>query len=516
MDLFDKPVHLYGKIVKKKFITPYKSYEIDLQGLKADFLPVRLLGDKIEVFSSSEIFNSYVLTEEENLKTLYSRDKKLTVTTEDVEPGRIYTFRVEKEDQDVRRVSLYTFDTLFPGTKTTGRVILKKKKYFVSTIYGEGELVLQNNSFGKKVEVLLFRKDDSLHFVQVDNPVEAPLRVKIDSISPGYYSVSDRNIKGILFTGKKHVVGELVECIPKDNNLGFYIFREKCKEDGKVKKSDALSKEQVNGPPSIPFDIQSQDEKESSNEDINENVDLHLERKRSKITTQEDCLMEISAHPGKAFPILKYFKYLVEEGRPEDAKGVFYEYSPSLRGKEKDDLSISFVNYLIYTGDQDLYKTVKRLSQSCSDRFLEVVSSNTEDPRISRLYYSTSPNRKSFRRYLEILFSSDQKEAYRLISDNPKYLNISIPFLYKSGDNPRSRVEALISKNRDAWLEYLDQESGEYKRHLFRRVVEYDWNTKDMKRFFRLWLEFETEECGNVDEVRDRAKEYVEKVKSQK
>lgn len=499
MDLFERPVYLFGKIVKKKFITPFKSFEIDLQGLKADFLPVKLVGDKIEIFSSSDIFNSYVLTEEENLKTLYSKDKKLTVTTEDVEEGRIYTFRVDKEDEEIRRVSLYKFDTLFPGTRTTGRVLIKKKKYFVSTIYGEGELVLQNNFFGKKVEVLLYRKDDSLHFVQVDNPVQSPLRLKIDTSTPGYYTVSDKNIKGILFSGKKHEVGDLVECTPEDNNLGFYIFREK----------------NSSNPPSIPFDLESQEKEDDSGDlEINKEVDLELERKRSKCITQEDCLMEINAHPGKSSPILKYFKFLVEQGRPEEAKNVFYEYSPSLRGKEKDDLSIAFVNYLIYTGDPDVFKTVKKLSQTCSVRFLEVVSSNTDDLRISKLFFTTSPNRISFKRYLEILFSCDTKEAYRLITDNPKYLNLSIPFLYKFGDNPRNKIEALISKNREAWFEYLSHESGEYKRHLFRRVVEYDWNTKDMKKFYKLWLDFETEESGNVDEVRNRAKEFVEKIKA--
>jgi hypothetical protein len=32
-----------------------------------------------------------------------------------------------------------------------------------------------------------------------------------------------------------------------------------------------------------------------------------------------------------------------------------------------------------------------------------------------------------------------------------------------------------------------------------------------MKKFYKMWLEFENEENGDVEEVKARAKEYVEK-----
>ncbi|KAF9764465.1 hypothetical protein NGRA_0546 [Nosema granulosis] len=551
MDLFDKPVYVFGKIVKKKLVTPYKSWEIDLD-LKADFLPVKILGEKVEIFSKNRIFNSYVLSEEENLRTLFSVDSKLTVTGEEVEKGRIYTFVVEKEDDLVRRVSLFKFDCLYPGTRTVGRVLKKKNKLVVSTIYGEGELVLQNNTYGKKIEVLLYRKDETLHFVQVDCPVESKVSLKVDSYSSGYYTVSDRNIRGILFSKSKYKVGDTVECIPKDNNLGFYIFKENdtkkdtndtkkdtndtkkdtndtkkdtkdtkndtkdTKNDTKDTKNDTMKDTKNDTPitPTVPFDIPTDNEDSTSSTTANINVDLSLERKRSKISTDEDYFMEIKARPGKALPILKYFQFLVESSKIEEAKRVFWEYSSSLTGREKDDLSIAFVNFLIYSSEKDLLKTVKKLSKTCSEKFLRVVSSNTDDLSIVKLYYSTSPNRLSFRRYLEVLFTANPKEAYSLVEANPKYLDISIPFLYSYKDSPRIRIESLISKNKEAWLEYLKNESGDYKRHLFRRVVDLNWNQKEMKEFYKLWLDFEIQENGNIEEVRNRAKEYVSKLNS--
>lgn len=98
---------------------------------------------------------------------------------------------------------------------------------------------------------------------------------------------------------------------------------------------------------------------------------------------------------------------------------------------------------------------------------------------------------------------------------HPKWLFLAIPLLYKHGDNQRVRIENLTIKNRESWMEYIKCERGEYKRYLFRRVVEYDWNKKDMKMWFQLWMEFEKKENGDLEEVRSRAKEYIEKLKGQ-
>ncbi|EOB13191.1 hypothetical protein NBO_127g0001 [Nosema bombycis CQ1] len=579
MDLFEKPVYLYGKIVKNKFITPYKSYDLkffeelkDLtlsKNLKANFLPAILQNNTLSIFyAGSKIFNSFVISREENVFTLFSLDKKLTICSEKLKENQIYTFITEKEDENLRKAKIFKFDFLYPGTKITGKVIKKKGKYFVSTIYGEGNLVLQNNIYDKKIEVILFRKDDKLHFVQVDNPV-IKAKVKIESRTSGYYTVSDKNIKGILFSGNQFKIGDLVEVVVRNNNLGFYIFDEDEEKEEDGRKEDEVSKgkkavegkierkeiegnkerKEIEGrkedegkkvtsveendkkidipilslktpilniktPPvlSIPFDLPSEEE-DDKNED--KNIDnfcsLEIERKRSKIQNDDDFLMEIKAFPGKAFPILKYFQFLIETNRQKEAVDLFHEYYPSLVGREKDDLSIAFVNFLIFTGDKTLFSTVKKLAQNCSIRFLEVITSNSNNLEISKLYYKMFPNKNSYHKYLNQLFENDLKEAYNLVESNPKYLNLAIPLLYKYTDNPRNKIEKLIHKQRESWFEYLNNEKGEYKRHLFRRVIEFDWNKKDMKKFFKKWLEFENEENGDVEEVKARAKEYVEK-----
>ncbi|AFN83147.1 hypothetical protein EROM_060530 [Encephalitozoon romaleae SJ-2008] len=578
MNLFgQESTYLYGRILNNKFIAPSGSYEIEPLGIASGMHPVRYNG-KIEVFYISSIFNSYLVSREENVNVLFSVDGKVTITSDEVDKDVLYTFRIVKETNDLRVAEIYKFDTFYPGFKTTGKVKWKKDKdgrkiYSVETRYGSGSLLLQNNDARDVVSVLLYKKDNQLHFVQVDDPVSGVLKMTVVSVmSRNNYGVKDRNVRGFLITSNRYKVGDTVECAVREVCLGNYLFTEffklkigsiveaRIKDYGRdriylehggyegymlmsesakkryggyvrgvlydikdnvflvsTKRMSKLEEPEEEVGLSVPFDIS--DKEDESNSSVQEDVgsgskSLSAERKRSKAITEEDILMDIRAHPGEAMPVIKYIQYKIEIGEEGGPEKVFHEFLPVIEGEEKDKLCISFVNYLMFAKDMECLKTIRRLEKICSQRFLDVVASNTNDVQILKFYFEKTETKKSFRMYLDALFKTDKEEAMRLVERRKEFLSVSIGMIYKYCDNPRMWVEKLLVDKKDVWVSYIRNEKGIYLRSLFRRVVDKKWKVSDMKEFYKMWLEYEKENNGNVEEVKLRAKEYVESIKN--
>lgn len=578
MNLFGREsTYLYGRILNRKFIAPSGSYEIEPLNMASGMHPV-IYDGKIEVFYVSSIFNSYLVSREENVNVLFSVDGKVTITGDEVGEDVLYTFRIVKETNDLRVAEIYKFDTFYPGFKTTGEVKWKKDKdgrktYSVETRYGSGSLLLQNNDVKDVVGVLLYKKDKQLHFVQIDDPVSGVLRMAVTSVMSGNnYGVKDRNVRGFLITSNRYKVGDILECVVKEVCLGNYLFTEyfelkigsiveaRIKDYGKdrihleyggyegymlmlesgkkrygsyvrgvlygikddvflvsTKRISRLEETEEEVGISVPFDVS--DEEGESNGSVQEDVgsgskSLSAERKRSKAVTEEDILMDVRAHPGEALPVIKYIQYKIEIGEEGGPEKVFHEFLPVIEGEEKDKLCISFVNYLMFSKDMECLKTIRRLEKICSQRFLDVVASNTDDAQILRFYFEKTETKKSFRMYLDVLFKTDKEEAMRLVERRKEFLSVSIGMIYKYCDNPRMWVEKLLVDKKDIWVSYIRNEKGTYLRSLFRRVVDKKWKVGDMKEFYKMWLEYEKENNGNVEEVKLRAKEYVESIKN--
>ncbi|WEL38813.1 hypothetical protein PFJ87_06g00790 [Encephalitozoon hellem] len=578
MKLFgQESTYLYGRILNRKFIAPSGSYEIEPLNMASGMHPVRYNG-KIEVFYVSPIFNSYLVSREENVNVLFSVDGKVTITNDEVDKDVLYTFRVVRETDDLRVAEIYKFDTFYPGFKTTGEVKWKKDNdgrmvYSVETRYGSGTLLLQNNDVKGVVSVVLYKKDKQLHFVQVDDPVSGVLKMTVVSaVSGNSYGVRNGNIRGFLVASNGYKAGDTVECVVRRVGLGNYMFAEyaelkigstieaRVKDYGRdriyleyeghegymmmsesarkrygeyvrgvlydikdgvflmsTKRTSGLKEAEEGVNLSVPFDISDVEDESSSTVEEDEgsvSKSLNAERKRSKAVTEEDILMDIRAHPGEAMPVIKYIQYKIEIGEEGGPGKVFYEFLPKIEGEEKDKLCISFVNYLMFVKDTECLKTIRRLAKICSPRFLDVVASNTDDIQVLKFYFEKTNTKKSFRMYLDVLFKADKEEAMRLVEKHKEFLSISIGMIYKYCDSPRAWVEKLLVDKKDVWISYIRNEKGAYLRSLYRRVVDKKWKVSDMKEFYKMWLEYEKENNGNVEEVKLRAKEYVESVKN--
>ncbi|ADM11659.1 uncharacterized protein Eint_060510 [Encephalitozoon intestinalis ATCC 50506] len=578
MKLFGQELstYMYGRILDRKFITPSGSYEIEPLEIASGMHPVRYNG-KIEIFYVSPIFNSYLVSREENVNVLFSADGKVTITNEDIDKDTLYTFRIVRETSDLRVAEIYKFDTFYPGFKTTGEVKWKigkdgRRIYTVQTKYGDGTLIMQNNKEKNIVSVLLYKKDKELHFVQVDDPISGIVKMTVTAEMGNKYGVRDRNVRGFLITNNTYKTGDSVACTIKEVWLGNYLFTEyfelgigsiieaRVKSYGKnkiyleykghegyilisesegrrygnnvrgtvydikdglfllsTKRIPELERKEKGIDLSVPFDIS--DQTEESSDSLEEDVDgvsrsLGAERKRSKTVTEDDILMDIHAHPGEAIPVIKYIQYKIEIGEEGGPEEIFHKFLPMIEGEEKDKLCISFVNYLMFVKDPDCLKVIKKLSKICSERFLDAVASNTDDIQVLRLYFERTETRKSFGMYLDGLFKADREEAMRLVEKHRELLGVSIGIIYKHCENPRAWVEKLLVDKKDVWMSYIRNEKGTYLRSLYRRVVDKKWKVSDMKEFYKMWMDYEKENNGNIEEVKLRAREYVGSIKN--
>lgn len=102
---------------------------------------------------------------------------------------------------------------------------------------------------------------------------------------------------------------------------------------------------------------------------------------------------------------------------------------------------------------------------------------------------------------------------------------------YKLGLPERGRtiLEGIVAKypkRTDIWSVYLDMEMSHNKgdatwrhiRHLFERLITFDFSSKKMKFFFKRYLDFETTHGGNdpkrIDHVKSKAEDYVRRRQS--
>jgi hypothetical protein len=561
---------LYGKVHGNKFFTPTRKYEIEQVRQAAELHPLRL-GEKAEVFFSGEIFNSYLTSTEEKVSRLYSVDGKVTITRDHIDENRLYTFRIIEENETVRIAELYKNDVLFPGYRSTGTVFYVKtakreKMPFVKTRIGSGPVILQNNDNEEEIDVLLYKTDGRLYFVQINRPVAGPVRLQVTSkIGSGAYKVERGSIRGILNSGKSHEIEESVECDVQSVELGYYFFTEHVplvvgsviearvskytrdrvllafngrsgymllphgsRRPGSVVRGVVseigdggfvLERKAVptTAELSVPFEFEEEESSSSSSSEVGPNDrSLAAERKRARVVNEEDLLMDIKAHPTEAMPVIRYIQHKIEIGEAAAPRRIFKEYLPRLEGREKDNLCISYVNYLMYVKDREVMSCVRRLAKMCSPVFLETVASNTEELGVLQLYYEKRRDRKSFKMYLDRAAREDKEKAYKMLSEHREFPGAVVELIYKHYGDARKRLEKILVDKKDMWVAYLKHESGSYLRGLYRRVVERQWKVADMKEFYRMWLEFERESNGNVDEVKLRAREYVESVKSRR
>ncbi|KAF7683906.1 30S ribosomal protein S1 [Astathelohania contejeani] len=248
-NLFSKKETLiYGRINKNRFYTPTKAYDISsMPDCNTPYGYIAILRDNIaHLFYQREIFNSYILTEEENVFTLFSVDGKPTIMNKtDAETGVLYTVRVVDEYEEVRIVEIYPLGNIIdevsglgvykaplmvdpiPGTICSG--LLKPKG--IHTPLGDGRVkVYQNHPLNSKIKCRLYKVEDGiLHFVEICSE-STSLKAQIIGEYDTFYSFRNGMVRDIVY--KKYckrvlIVGEVVLLYgkPMQNNYLYSMDR---------------------------------------------------------------------------------------------------------------------------------------------------------------------------------------------------------------------------------------------------------------------------------------------------
>lgn len=526
-----KPIYLFAQYNKKKFHSLGKSYSFDKIPVEASSCVLKMLNNKVEVFFSNTIFNSYVVSEEEFVYTLKSFDEKITVIkkTTEVQKGKLITFKIINEDENIREVEVYKFDEFFVGLKTTGVLDIKEGKPFVVTKYGSGECLLQGNVYPKDIECVLAKIEDSSYtFAQINSPIERA-SVKIVKDLNNIKIVENENIKGILINAKNRKLNEEVNVFVKNIYPGSYAFIEdivpglatvelinkmgnisqvklgefigECR-DKKVNKTMKGYISDIVGNKFKFKRISEEDEPKDFNESkrmkISDNKELRTDdyvpikvKERKTIESEKDIVDQHSA--------IEFLRKSDEK----DVSNLFKKYSKVF--SENDHLCVFYISHLLLSCKKISESELGSVLKLGSKNLPKILSESTDNLDVLKYIFNKSKTSVGFKK---ILFLENQ-ENIAFMKENPQFESIAINFIYKNFKEPRISVEKLLSnsKNCQSWIEYLKNEDGQYKRNLFRRMTKMAFNKNDMKNIFKLWIDFEDED--NVEEVHKLANEYV-------
>ncbi|KAK1348028.1 hypothetical protein LUQ84_002722 [Hamiltosporidium tvaerminnensis] len=632
MEIFGvSKTYIYGLIKNNTLTIPHKQCPFETEFCISQPIPL-LFDEKYKIFYKNKIFNSYVLSEEENVYLLYSVDNKTTMVDKKVilESNTIYTFNITNENEFTRRVELYENNEMFPGIVLKGQVFNDT----VMTKYGNGKCIfLDNHPNQKIISVLLYKiSGKTYNFIEkVESKDKKHKRIKKAHFLDGsefkvvaecknFYLVEKERIRGILLKDMiKNYLNDFVKIKVKDQEWGYVFTRyeigtskskntelyegmvgkgviakicnfgaivsvngfkgrlvvseissnyiknwkshleniisekneltgiiynvdfEKNRFDFSLKKYELQEKEnELNSgiKLQVPFnDKQNIKETEievkinEKNKDLslkseeNKKVDFCTETKRDILKTEEDYLMEIKNMPKSALPIIKYISFKIE--RNEDVREFYKEFIKKMEGKEKMDLCVSYINYLIFINEENIINEIKRCYTICDKSknidFIDIVIQNIKEIKNDLLkfecfkyYFKIKETNKSFKILVEFLLKNGKiEEGFEIIKKNINYNSIGIDLLYKyKTKDLRVRIENLVC-GVDGWVSYLKNEWNdiEYVRRLFQRVVDMDWKIKEIVIFYKLWIEFEEENGGDVEVVKSIAREHAERLK---
>lgn len=553
------PTYLYGDVFKQKFSTPDKTYEIEPLPVSCTMFPARLTGDHLEIFFAGPTFNTYVLSEEERICILRSYDDKMTICKTKLSLKRLHTVRIIHEDEKLREVELYEFNNLFPGYRSTGTIELRDSNTYISTPECRGVLKLQNNVHKPITDCLLYKiENGNYYFVEINNPIERCTVTVVKDLKVNKI-VENGNIHGILLDCKsnKHEIDVFV----KRESLGTYVFIEDIKEGiatvdliekrGKVYRvgykgfiGECVDKNVNKTMKGMIYDIIGNSFKfkrfEQNKGDVVEkiangnNTEIKTEKCSSSIKDKamsnqadEENLSENKKQKTnnkktsdfQEVVITKQFKIESEEqiendqfkaieyikNKMKDTKNIlplFNKYISLL--EKKDHLSIFYLQHLheknIFTISE--FSRIMKLS---SPNFYKIAVESFSDKDTLEHIYKKKKTKACFIKLLDL--AEDKIDFIKKHSSD--YSDYAIDYAYKNLKNPRLTVESIIGSNYGGWMAYIRNESGDYKRGLFRRVIQLSFSKEEMKNIFKQWMEFEESTGGNIIEVKQQAENYI-------
>lgn len=513
------PVYTFAVYNKKKMHSLGKSYPFDEAPVPVKACPVKIVGQKAEIFFPGPIFNTYLESVETGVSVLKSYDERLTFIKSKLEENTLYTVKTVAEDDKTREVAIFEFDEFFPGLRVRGSVDLKDEKLVFTCSHGSGRIVMQSNDLRAEVDAMLVTLDASgAVFAEVNNPIERTT-VRVVKDLKNNKIVENGQIKGILIDAKDRKIHEEVPVFVKNVYPGSYCFVEDILpgpaeveligREGRIYKvkhrhftgtcTDKHVKKKMKG---VISDIvgntfrfrQESDERTSDFETLRV-------PKRMKVTDEA----EIKSDQVKA---IDYIKHVIEAGEEEKAMELFKKYIP--RVKENDSLCLFYLQYLTDRNAVTMGEIKKILKQTSED-FPHMASWELNDFKVVEMIFKV---KKSVGGYRKMLEHAEDKLA--CMKANPEFVYYSIRYAYEEMDtrSPKTIVEKIIDDSFRCWMLYARlEDSTANTRRIYKRMAAMPFKKHEMKELFTTWREFETCAQGNIEEVERMASEYVERIK---
>ncbi len=207
---------------------------------------------------------------------------------------------------------------------------------------------------------------------------------------------------------------------------------------------------------------------------------------------------------GDQFKAIAFIKKIMETDK--NIMPLFNKYLYLL--DKKDYFCVFYLKYLL---ENDLFSIseLKRLFKITTNVFFKLAIEEFNDERILESIYSKYKTKTCFIKLLE-----NSKNPITFIKNHiGDFPDAVIDFAYKNLKNPREIAELVINSKYEPWIVYLEHETGNYKRGLFRRVITQNFKKDKMKKIFEMWLNFEKSVSGNVNEVKEEAEKYIKQSK---
>lgn len=512
------PVYRFAIYNKKKMHSLGKSYNFDQPPVPVKECPVKVIGQKAEIFFSSPIFNTFPLSVENGVTILKSYDEKLTFIKEILPENVLYTVKIVSEDDKTREVGIFKYDEFFPGFKTRGTVTLKNGKPFFNCSRGVCQIVLQSNDPKKETEAVLAALDaDGPIFAETGKPIERTT-VRIVKDLNNHKIVENGHIKGILIDARDRKVGEEVAVYVKNIYPGSYCFVEDIKagpaeveligREGSIYKvrykhfvgecKDRHVSKRMKG---VIYDLKGDSFKFRLENEEKRTTDFEklVVPKRMKITDESDV-------KGDQLKAIEYIRYIIDRGNEEnDVIDLFRKYMKRI--SSNDSLGLFYLQYLV-NNKKLTDAEVKSVLKLTTDKFAGLASEKLDKIEVIQMIYNVKKSQSGYKKLLD-----DAKNKQKLMSENPEFLDVSIRYAYEKMDNPRSTVEKIIDNKFKHWLLYASLEDGNSRRGLYRRMTDMKFKKAEMKELFKTWLAFEESIGGNIEEVHRLANEYVQSSK---
>jgi len=511
------PIYRFAVYNKKKMHSLGRSYNFDQPPVPVKECPVKILGQKAEIFFANPIFNTFALSVEQEVTVLKSYDDKLTFIKQILAENTLYTVKIVTEDSKTREVKLFEFDEFFPGYRTKGAISLKDDKPVFSCKYGTGQIVLQSNDPRKETEAVLAALDASGPvFAEVGNPIERTT-VRIVKDLNNHKIVENGHIKGILIDARDRKSNEELGVYVKNVYPGSYCFVEDIRagpaevdligREGSTYQvrykhftgecTDKRVRKRMKG---VIYDVKGGSFKfrQELGDERTTEFETVVVPKRVKITDESEI-------KGDQLKAIEYIKHCIEASDVEDeaVAALFKKYMQRI--KECDSLGLFYLQYLVNRGALK-ESEIKSVLKHTSEKFAGLASDKLRDSKVVEMIFKVKKSLMGFKR---LLAASEDKQG--LMERNPEFLDYSIRYAYSEMECPRVVVETVIDKGFRHWLVYASLEEGNSRRNLYRRMSGMGFKKGEMKELFKAWLSFEESVGGNVEEVHKLASAYVER-----